>query len=73
MTTKEQRIEERRKWREQESRAIEAAKAEMAQEYGLERNAKFDRAWEIAWSYGHSSGISEVKNYFHELADFLKP
>jgi len=73
MTTKEQRIEERRKWREQEAHDIEAAKAEMAKEYGLGRNAKFDRAWEIAWSYGHASGISEVKNYFHELADLLKP
>lgn len=68
MTTKEHK-----KWREQEARDIEAAKAEMAQEYGLERNAKFDRAWEIAWSYGHASGISEVKNCFRELADLLKP
>ena len=70
---KDQRAEERQQWREQEARDIEAAKAEMAQRYGLERNAKFDRAWEIAWDYGHSSGINEVKLYFEELAELLKP
>lgn len=62
-----------RKWREEENRAIEAAKSELAQEFDLERNARFDRAWEIAWSLGHVGGISEVKNYFCELVDLLKP
>ncbi len=73
MKTKEERSEERRKCLEQEARGIEAAKAEMAEECGLERCAKFDRAWEIAWGYGHSNGISEVKNYFREISELLKP
>lgn len=59
--------------RVQEARDIEAAKAELATKHGLERNAKFDRAWSIAWDLGHSAGIHEVKNYFHDLADLLKP
>ncbi len=66
-------IEQIREWRRQEARDIDTAKAELAQEFGLERNAKFDRAWEIAWSLGHVSGISEVKYYFCELVDLLKP
>lgn len=70
-STKEQRIEQRRLWREQEARDIETAKAWLAQEHGLERNAKFDKAWDIAWGYGHSSGISEVKSYFTELVPLL--
>ena len=64
---------DREDWREQEARAIEAAKAELAAVHGLERNAKFDRAWSIAWDLGHSAGIHEVKNYFSDLADLLKP
>lgn len=73
MKAKEQQREDRQRWREQEARDIEAAKTEMAQEFDLERNAKFARAWDIAWGYGHASGIAEVKNYFRELADLLTP
>ena len=63
----------RDEWREQESRDIEAAKVELAATHGLERNAKFDRAWSIAWDIGHSAGIHEVKIWFNDLADLLKP
>ena len=74
MTTQEKRIEERKKWREQEARDIEASKQRMAEETGVPRtHSKFELAWDIAWSEGHSSGISEVENYFRELADLLKP
>ena len=71
-TNTQTKAEQRRKWREEENTRIEAAKAEMADTYGLERNAKFDIAWGIAWDHGHSAGIDEVKNYFQELADLLK-
>lgn len=73
MSTKEERVEQRRQWREQEARDIEASKAKMASEYGLERDHKFDIAWDISWSRGHSSGINEVENYFGELVDLLVP
>jgi len=73
MKAKEQRTEDRRKWREQEAKDIETAKLELLQEYGLERTAKFERAWEIAWNQGHAYGIEPVKEYFRELADLLSP
>jgi len=60
-------------FRKAESKAIESAKAEMAAEHGLERNAKFDKAWGIAWGHGHSNGIDEVKLYFGELAELIRP
>lgn len=60
-------------WREEGARIIEESKQRMAKECGVERNAKFDIAWRIAWDYGHGSGISEVENYFRELSDLLKP
>lgn len=62
-----------RQRRAKEGDEIEAAKVELATTHGLERNAKFDRAWSIAWQHGHSSGIDDVKCFFHDLADLLKP
>lgn len=52
---------------------IEEVKAEFAENYNLERNAKFDRAWEIAWEHGHGGGIGEVRNYFIDLIDLITP
>lgn len=72
ISTPEQR-KQWKEWRQREEQEIEDAKILLAAEYGLERNAKFDKAWAIAWSLGHSSGIGEVKNYFHELAPLLEP
>jgi flagellar biosynthesis/type III secretory pathway protein FliH len=59
--------------RKREAEEIEAVKAELAAEYKIERNAKFDKTWSIAWEYGHSSGLDEVKNYFHELVELILP
>lgn len=70
---REKRRAQRQIWREEEAKEIEAAKAELSDEYGLERNAKFETAWGIAWEYGHSSGISEVKIYFDDLVPLLQP
>ena len=63
----------RLEWIRPELEEIERTKQELAYNHGLERNAKFDRAWEIAWSLGHASGFSEVRSYFDELADLIKP
>jgi len=69
-----QREERKAKWRkekEKEYAEIEESKSRLAKEYNLERNAKFEKAYALAWDYGHSSGINEVENYFHELAPLL--
>ncbi len=72
MKTKIQIAEEHRLWREQQARDVETAKAALAAEFELQRDAKFDRAWDIAWEAGHACGIEEVKHCFRELADLLK-
>lgn len=64
----EQQAEAQRK----EAIQIEESKAKLSQEHGLDRNKKFDRAYEIAWDHGHASGFDEVENYFADLADLLK-
>jgi hypothetical protein len=60
-------------WQQEEATAIEASKTKLAKEYGLPRDAKFDLAWGIAWSNGHSSGLSEVEGYFSDLIPLLRP
>jgi hypothetical protein len=65
--------EERRRYYEEEARLIEESQSRLAQEYDLERNAKFDIAWSIAWQHGHSSGVHEVESYFRDLVPLLKP
>jgi hypothetical protein len=48
-------------------------KADLFDEHGVTGHPKAQRAFDIAWDYGHSSGYSEVANYFDDLADLLKP
>jgi hypothetical protein len=62
-----------RAWLEQQDREAEQIKARLAAEHGIPRDAKFDKAWRIAWSLGHSSGFSEVEYYFSEIVELIKP
>ncbi len=72
MTAQEKRVEERKKWREQEACDIEASKQRMSEETGMDRNhPKFEKVWDMAWDQGHASGISEVEIYFRDLAELI--
>lgn len=68
-----ERAARRREWKEQEAIEAEALKDRLAAEHRIPRDAKFDKAWSIAWSMGHSSGFSEVESYFHDLVELIKP
>lgn len=59
-------------WRNQQALDIQASKARMAAECGIARDAKFDKAWALAWDYGHSAGIDEVESYFRQLSELIK-
>lgn len=41
-------------------------------EYGVENNPKRQKCFELAWEHGHSSGFSEVENYFSEFVELIK-
>lgn len=68
----EERREARRKHYEEEALKIEETKNRLAAEYSIERNAKFEKAWSLAWDYGHSSGFDEVERYFGDLVELIK-
>lgn len=70
------RAEARARWEAEKAAQdaeIEAVKAEFAERYSLPRNAKFDHAWDIAWDHGHSSGMDEVRGFFDELIELIRP
>jgi|SRR5579863_2544716 len=50
----------------------DAFKAALAEEYGVKGNPRFEKCYSLAYSFGHSSGFSEVENYFSELVDLIK-
>jgi hypothetical protein len=52
---------------------INTFKSKMFEKYGLELgNVRAEKAWEMAWERGHSSGEQEVEYYFEELSDLIK-
>lgn len=51
---------------------IETLKNELINAHGIERDIKFEKAFDLAWDLGHSSGYDEVKYYFGELVDLIK-
>lgn len=49
-----------------------AFKKALAEEYGVVGNPKFEQCYNIAWNYGHSSGFSDVENYFHIIVELIR-
>ena len=64
--------EEREQWREQSRKLREEFKEDLAKEFEVENNPKFEKCFELAWSFGHSSGLNEVKIYFADLVELIK-
>ena len=46
-------------------------KADLLADNGVS-GPKADKAYSLAWEYGHSSGLSEVVNYFEDLVELIK-
>jgi hypothetical protein len=40
-------------------------------EAGLHNHSKAEKAYELAWNYGHSSGYNDVWAYLQDLAELL--
>jgi hypothetical protein len=45
--------------------------AEHAEPFGVPRSVS-DKAYALAWEHGHSSGYSEVENYFQDFAELAR-
>lgn len=50
---------------------IERMFAEYAEPFGVPR-AVADKVYSLAWEHGHSSGYSEVENYYQDFAELAR-
>jgi hypothetical protein len=47
-------------------------KSDLFADFGVTNNSKADKAFQLAWEYGHSAGYYEVINYFHDLVGLIE-
>jgi hypothetical protein len=45
---------------------------DLFEEFGVTNNPKKDKCFARAWEHGHSSGYSEVYNYFSDFVELIK-
>jgi hypothetical protein len=50
----------------------ELAFQSLLQEYELTDNTKTRKLWYKCYEQGHSGGLSEIVNYWHDLVDLIK-
>jgi hypothetical protein len=56
----------------EENRLSDLFKEDLFKEHGVSEHPKRERCYSLAYEYGHSSGYSEVANYFNELVNLIK-
>lgn len=65
------------KWSRADSQREEAQMSQeceerLAKEHGVENNPKRGLLWAKAWEHGHSSGYSEVENYYRDFVELIE-
>ncbi|KKL87513.1 hypothetical protein LCGC14_1933940 [marine sediment metagenome] len=59
-------------YRAERQRVEDLFKKDVLSVVGLENHPKRDKAFELAWEYGHSSGYCKVLIYLWDIAGLLK-
>lgn len=68
-----QRHRDQRDAHRQNERVMTAVlKADLETEHDVVGHPRADKLWDLAWDHGHSSGYSEVINYYEDLVELLK-
>lgn len=63
----------RDEWNRKASLDVTNLKDVLSERYGIpQTDPRFQKAFDIAWSRGHSAGLNEVASCFDEMADLLK-
>lgn len=65
------RSNHRRKRDEDDSRLVEMFRADIAKCCGVVGHPKESKLWNMAYEYGHSSGLREIASYYDDLADLV--
>lgn len=59
-------------YHEEEARMNNLFRQDLAAEHGVTGHPKEQKLFELAWEHGHSSGYSEVTNYYESFVELLK-
>ena len=59
-------------YQEAEAERIRQFKVDLFVAYGVTGHPKAERAFNLAWDFGHSGGLHEVELYFSTLATLIK-
>jgi hypothetical protein len=62
---------DRTAWRAKENEIEAEFKEDCIQDVGLKGHPKADKAFDLAWSRGHSAGFNEVYGELCDLSDLL--
>lgn len=65
-------LDHKEKYQDCEQRKMDEFIHDLYEEFEVTDNPKVHKVYELAWEYGHSSGLSSVYNYFSELVDLIK-
>lgn len=68
----ERKRQQRRLHNEEDGRLTDLLKSDLESENGLVGHPKADVLWRIAWEHGHSSGYSDVINWYEDLVELVK-
>lgn len=60
------------KYNQETSNLIAKFKVDLEKEFDTTDNPKAKECYDLAWQWGHSSGLSEVYNYYYDLVDLIK-
>jgi hypothetical protein len=64
---------EERKLRRADERRLKAVFAsDLIEAAGVTGHPKAQRCFDLAWEYGHSGGLQDVRYYFEELVELIK-
>ena len=61
-----------KQYAEETHKLEEEFKNDLFGEYGVRDNPKRFKCFELAWEHGHSSGHSEVYNYFGDFVELIR-
>lgn len=70
-TNKEEYRKARLAFRNAEDRITDELHASLSCEYGLKDHPREQKVWDLAWSYGHSGGYSDVESHYQNFAGIL--
>lgn len=62
----------RKQYDDESSKLYQEFRNDLFEEYGVSDNPKRFRCFELAWEHGHSSGYSDVYNYFGDFVELIR-